>query len=197
MNPELEAPLRKAISFLESRGYKYAIIGGIALSQRDYARFTYDVDIKVLVPNTDYAAVRTAIRAAFPKRARQHRREDPLIVAVEIDDVIVDFLLALPGYEEQIIHRASLCDFGGWEAWVCSAEDLIVQKVAAGRSKDWVDIEELLTRQFDRLDHSYVLFWVSQIAEALEKPELLITYKRLVAGLEVLSRSGRRKQPKS
>jgi len=88
MNPELEAPLRKAISFLESRGYKYAIIGGIALSQRDYARFTY-------------------------------------------------------------------------------------------------------------LDHSYVLFWVSQIAEALEKPELLITYKRLVAGLEVLSRSGRRKQPKS
>jgi len=52
-------------------------------------------------------------------------------VAVEIEGVIVDFLLALPGYEENIITRAVQRDLGGWQVWICSAEDLIIQKVIA------------------------------------------------------------------
>lgn len=48
----------------------------------------------------------------------------------------VDFLLALPGYEEKIIERAVQQDLGGFSAWICSAEDLIIQKVVAGCGKD-------------------------------------------------------------
>ena len=122
----LEPPLRSAIRFLEEHGYRYAVIGGVALSQWGLVRATYDVDIKVLVPDMDYDAVRAALRAAFPNRARPHVPENPFIVAVTIDDVTVDFLLTLPGYEEQIIERAVRRDLGGWSAWICSAEDLII-----------------------------------------------------------------------
>jgi predicted nucleotidyltransferase len=66
--------------------------------------------------------------------------------------VIVDFLLTLPGYEEQIIERAIQRDLGGWSVWTCSAEDLIIQKAVAGRGKDWPDIEALLIERDGKLD---------------------------------------------
>ncbi len=176
MQKELEAPLQRAIQLLESRGLRYAIIGGIALSQWSAVRVTNDVDIKVLVPDTDYPAVRNAIRTAFPERARQHVPDNPLIVAVNIDGVIVDFLLALPGYEENIITRAVLRDLGDFPAWVSSAEDLIIQKVVAGRGKDWLDVEALLIEQWGRLDEDYIEDWLAQFAEALETPAMLAQY---------------------
>jgi len=117
MEENLRPALRAAIQFLEQHSYRYAVIGGIAMSHWGAARFTHDVDLKVLVPDTDYTTVRVALHTAFPDRARRYVPENPLIVAVTIDDVIVDFLLALPGYEEQIIERAVQRDFGGWSAW--------------------------------------------------------------------------------
>ena len=57
----LKLPLRTAIDFLEQHGYRYAVIGGIALSQWGVVRFTYDVDIKVLVPDVNYSAARAAL----------------------------------------------------------------------------------------------------------------------------------------
>ncbi len=179
MEKPLEAPLRAAITFLEEHGYRYAVIGGVALPVWGIVRATRDIDIKVLVPETNYDTIRTALRAAFPQRARQHVPENPLIVAVDIDGVIVDFLLALPGYEELIVERAVRRDLGGWSAWICSAEDLIIQKAVAGRGKDWVDIEGILLAQHGTLDEAYIEDWLAQFAEALDKPEILAEYKRL------------------
>ncbi len=182
----LKPPLRTAIDFLEQHGYRYAVIGGIALSQWGVVRFTYDVDIKVLVPDANYSAARAALRAAFPQRARENAPQDALIVAVNIDGVTIDFLLALPGYEELIIQRAVQRDLGGWSAWVCSAEDLIIQKVVAGRAKDWPDVEALLIEQRNKLDEAYIEDWLTQFAEALEQPELLTEYRRLLGEVEAL-----------
>lgn len=107
-------------------------------------------------------------------------------MAVEIEGVIVDFLLALPGYEENIITRAVQRDLGGWQAWICSAEDLIIQKVIAGRGKDWMDIEGLLIEQHDKLDLDYVEDWLTQFVQALELPELLSEYRRVFEKVESL-----------
>lgn len=180
MDIGLEPPLRAAVEFLEDHGLRYAIIGGIALSQWGVIRVTRDVDIKVLVPNTDYSAARIALHAAFPTSAHNQIPTNPLIVSVTIQDITVNFLLALPGYEELIIERAVRRDLDGWKAWICSAEDLIIQKVIAGRGKDWLDVEALLIEQRGKLDEAYVEDWLSQFAEALEKSEFLIDYHRLL-----------------
>jgi len=186
MERQLEAPLRKAVAFLEERGYRYAIVGGVALPQWGVVRATYDVDIKVLVPDVNYSAARAALRAAFPQPARENAPQDALIVAVNIDGVTIDFLLALPGYEELIIQRAVQRDLGGWSAWICSAEDLIIQKVVAGRAKDWPDVEALLIEQRNKLDEAYIKDWLAQFAEALEQPELLTEYRRLLEKVKAL-----------
>ena len=186
MEKELEAPLRRAISVLEKHGCRYAIIGGVALSQWGVVRATYDVDIKILVPDLDFDSIRANLRTAFPVRARANAPDNPFIVAVDIDGVTVDFLLTVLGYEEQIIERAVQRDLGGWSVWICSAEDLIIQKAVAGRGKDWPDIEALLIEQYGKLDNAYIEDWLQQFAEALENPELLAAYHQLVGRVEAL-----------
>ncbi len=180
MTGQLDQSLRAAVDFLEAKGYRYAVIGGIALTYWGVVRTTLDVDIKVLVPGTDYVSARSELRGAFPDPARQEGPQNPLIVSVLIQDVVVDFLLALPGYEELIIERAELGSLGSWSAWVCSAEDLIVQKVVAGRGKDWSDVESLLATRGDVLDMAYIEDWLGQFAEALQKPELLAEYNSIL-----------------
>lgn len=179
MQPEFEEPLQKAVSFLEKSGYRYAVIGGIAVSQWSGIRATEDVDIKVLVPDMDYQGVRQAIRQAFPELARTHIPENPFIVAVKIDQIIVDFLLTLPGYEENIINRAINLDFGNFGVWICSAEDLIIQKAVADRGKDWPDIENLLIDQWGNLDHQYIEYWLAQFSEALEQDQIFLKYSSM------------------
>ncbi len=65
------------------------------------------------------------------------------------------------------------------QVWVCTAEDLIIQKVVASREKDWPDVEALLIEQWHTLDQSYVEDWLSQFSDALETPELLSRYLSL------------------
>ena len=61
-----------------------------------------------------------------------------------------------------------------------SGEDLIIQKVVAGRDKDWLDVEALLIEQRGKLDMSYVEEWIVQFADVLETPQMLARYRRLV-----------------
>ncbi len=182
MEENLELALRKAVAFLETRGYSYAIIGGIALAYWGLPRLTQDVDIKVLVPNLEYDLMRSTIQAAFPESARV--LTNSLIVAVKIAGVTVDFLLAIPGYEETMIGRSIQVDFDGSPVWVCTAEDLIIQKVVANREKDWLDVEAVLIEQQGKLDQTYIREWLAQFAAALEDAELLSKYGRQIEKIE-------------
>jgi hypothetical protein len=174
---QLEPALQKAITFLEGHGYRYAVIGGIAVTTWGIIRATRDVDVKVLVPDLDYAAARAAIRAAFPRPGRPHAPDNPLIVSAMIEGIVVDFLLALPGYEEQIITRAVRCDLGDLRVRVCTPEDLVIQKAIAGRATDWQDVEGILIEQHGRLDVAYLENWLSQFAQLLEQPGILVRYR--------------------
>ena len=180
MEPQYISPLEKAITALDRSGYRYALIGGFALSQWKVVRLTYDIDFKVLVPNLDYSSTRNFLHTTFPEPARIGAPVNPFIVSVRIDDVIVDFLLCLPGYEEQIITRAVQRKFGSLTVWVSTAEDLVIQKAITRRPKDWQDVDELLIVQFGFLDYEYIENWLTQFSDVLEQPELLTQYRALV-----------------
>jgi Nucleotidyltransferase of unknown function (DUF6036) len=177
VDESLLVALRVAIAWLDGQGYRYAVIGGIANEWWGIPRLTHDVDIKVLVPDMDYPAVRAALRAAFPERTRPHVPPHPLIVDTQVGGVAVDFLLAIPGYEELIITHAVQRELDGLQIWLCSAKDLIIQKAVAGRARDWQDIEGILIEQQGELDLAYLEDWLGQFAEALERPEILTQYR--------------------
>jgi len=175
----IKQALRKAVTFLESNGFRYAIIGGIANQWWGRPRFTYDVDIKVMVPNTEYSTMRKVIRATFPEPARLELPENPLIVNVYVGEIIVDFLLAIPGYDEHIVTRAVHCKLDDLKVWICTPEDLIIQKAISDRARDWQDIEGILIEQHGRIDLPYIESWLEQFAEVLEKPEILGNYRTI------------------
>ncbi len=179
LEKDIIASIHKAIGLLEKHDYRYAIIGGIAVSTWGRTRATYDIDIKVLVPETDYSSIRSIIRSAFPERARPHIQENLLIIDTKVDNVIVDFLLAIPGYEENIITRAKCYNLEGFKVWICSAEDLIIQKAIAGRAQDWQDIEGILIEQYEHLDTDYIKNWLKEFAEVLEQPGILSRYQEI------------------
>lgn len=188
METHLKQALREVVAFLDAHGYRYALIGGLANQIWGQARFTYDIDLKVLVPNYDYDAVRTIVIQAFPEPGRPDLPFNPLIVSAKIGEVIVDFLLTAPGYEEQIITRAIRYGFDSLSIWVCSAEDLIIQKAIAGRGKDWQDIEGILVEQYPQLDQPYLEDWLTQFAEVLEQPGILNQYRQIWQRVTIANR---------
>jgi hypothetical protein len=60
----------------------------------------------------------------------------------------------------------------------------VVLKAFAGRSKDWMDIENVLVRQGDRLDWDYILKELKPLVELKEAPEVLIHLERLRRSVE-------------
>ena len=179
MKNDLLTALQRVAAFLERHALRYAIVGGIANQMWGQARFTYDIDIKLFVPDTDYDGIRTTVISAFPEAGRPALPFNPLIVSVKIHGVIVDFLLTTPGYEEQIIARAVRTTIADVTVWVCTAEDLIIQKVLANREKDWQDIAGIVVEQREQLDNHYVEMWLTQFSEILEQADLLRRYQRI------------------
>lgn len=181
---DLETALRQAIRFLEKHNIKYAVIGGLATSQWGYERYTADLDFKIFVPNTDYPAMRELLRRAFPENPRPHIPNHALVLAVEIDGVIVDFGMGYPGFDELVIERAVEYTAKGYKIRFATPEDLIILKVIANRGKDWQDIEGLVNSRVDDLDFGYMENWMVQFAEALERPELMQRYQEIVANAQ-------------
>jgi len=93
----------------------------------------------------------------------------------------VERRLEAPVRKVVAIERAVARDLGGWQAQICSAEGLIIQKVVAGREKDWLDVEALLVEQRGHLDEAYIQEWLAQFAEALDNPEMLARYQGALA----------------
>jgi hypothetical protein len=95
------------------------------------------------------------------------------------NDIAVDITIGYLGYEQIAVERSITVEHSGVRFKVCTAEDLVVHKAISEREKDWADIEGVLIRQGLHLDQEYILHWLRQFAEALDRPELLTRYRGL------------------
>lgn len=167
------------VAFLEKHDLDYAIIGGIANQVWGQARFTYDIDVKIKVPDSDYDKIRSLVTQSFSSPGRTGGPATPLIISVEIEDIVVDFLMTIPGYDELVVQRAKKYELDDLSFQVCSAEDLIILKAIAGRLKDWQDIEGILIEQQSKLDWSYIDNWLAEFAKALEEPAIVLRWQKV------------------
>lgn len=63
---------------------------------------------------------------------------------------------------------------------------IVIQKIVAGRVKDWDDVESILIEQKNKLDQNYIEDWLKQFADILEKQELFNKYKSLLQKIKAL-----------
>lgn len=86
---------------------------------------------------------------------------------------------ALP-YERMVVDRASSFEFEPQTALrTCSAEDLLVMKLFAGRPIDMRDAEGIAVRQAAVLEWSYVEAQLQPLAEAKGDDRVLAEYARI------------------
>ena len=183
MNPLLDAA-RNLQEFFEQRGWRYCLIGGLALLRWGQPRFTRDVDLTLFsgfgheedfinpILEAGYRG-RVADVAAFARRNRVLLIESPGGVSIDVA------LGGLP-FEEEMVERSSLFDYGeGCRLRTCSAEDLVVLKLFAYRPQDVLDVETVVVRQRGALDWDYIRRQLGPLSELKEQPEIMEAVTRL------------------
>ncbi|HKY41104.1 MAG TPA: nucleotidyltransferase [Polyangiaceae bacterium] len=190
------AALQQALS---SAG-RYMLIGGVAVIARGVRRLTDDVDATVWAEGLEIRGLlrKLATHRIVPRIDDAQafaRRSQVLLLQHEPSGVDIDLSLAWLPFESEALDRADLVSIGRRRVAVATAEDLIIYKAIAARERDLSDIQRLFEIYGRDIDLERARRVVSQLADVLERPELVDTLDRL-AGARPRSSRGRR-QPKA
>lgn len=169
--------------FLESCGYKFCFIGGIALQRWGQPRSTRDLNLNLWAGfGKEQQIVETILRRY------QSRVDDALEFALRarimllqnISGTSIDLSLGGLPFEEHMQFRANNWSVpGAGEICTCSAEDLVVLKAFAARSQDWLDIDSVIDRQRDVLDRELIENELAPLVELKEEPEIMFQLKKI------------------
>ena len=143
MTPLLAAALELQ-DFFGARQWKFCIIGGIALLRWGEPRFTRDVDVSLLTGFGREEEFIGPILSAYPGRlpdAAEFARRNRVLLLDSPQGIPIDIALAVGGASQPL----RVCS-----RRTCSAEDLIVLKLFAFRTRDVADVETLVVRQRGR-----------------------------------------------
>jgi len=170
--------------FFEKNLIPYVIIGGVAVQRWGRPRMTTDVDFTISVPVENSESTIKLLISHFSPRykdlfdfALKHR----IVLLRASNGTGVDVSLALPGYEDQLIKRAVSFEIEpGKIIRLCSAEDLVIHKLVAGRVRDIEDVQSVIKRVRETLDVDYVRHWLTIFSNFLESNEPLLQFERLI-----------------
>ena len=144
------AEFKELLSIFHARNVRYLVVGGYAVSLHAQPRSTQDIDILIASDAENARAVYEALEQfgapleglapldfADPKKFFRMGRA-PLAVDIlpQIDGIT--FEKAWPNRVETLVDPSS-----GLEAFFISSEDLIANKLAAGRPQDVADVAAL------------------------------------------------------
>ncbi|MBM3777625.1 MAG: hypothetical protein FJW23_05200 [Acidimicrobiia bacterium] len=175
MNPLHEAA-RELLTFLDESGWKACLIGGLVVQRWGEPRLTHDVDVAVLTAYGEEVPVINALLGTFRSRrddARDFALANRVLLLRASNGVDLDVSLAAFDFEREVLDRATTFEFEpGLHLRTCSADDLIVYKLVAGRPRDLGDVESTVLRQATGLDADRVRRWIAIFAELKEDPDL-------------------------
>src|SRR4030042_2550817 len=175
--------LRHAWLTLDSLNVPAAVVGGIAMATWKHVRATRDVDVMIALSRDGVGPLLYRLT-----QAGIHRKSDSSLTSLGQLDVIqllyeppetflhiqIDLLLAQSPYyraalERRVATRLPDLDI---EIAVLACEDLIVNKLLAGRIIDRADAAALLRANRASLDLDYLLRWIGELDLVSEMAEV-------------------------
>jgi predicted nucleotidyltransferase len=177
-----KAGLARAVAALERAlrrvGSPHMLIGGVAVVAHGVRRLTDDVDATIWADGLDVRALvshleREGIELRIDDGLAFAERTQVLLLRHRASGIDVDLSLAWLPFEKDALDRAELHRVGGKPVRVATASDLIVYKAIASRERDRSDVERLLEIYGTEIQLTGVRRRVRELAEALERPELL------------------------
>ena len=185
MDRDLVNALQDFVTLFESRGYPYAVMGGIAAHVLGIPRPTYDVDFTLAVDRTQLPELFDAAEAAGYHVPVAYRSgwvdtvaEMPIVklgLQLGPNGIDIDVFIAESSFQHSIIQRRQRQEIAGLHLWMVSPEDLIILKVLANRGRDQSDIQDVLFMQGE-LDRDYMRHWADQLGVRSNLEESLRKY---------------------
>jgi hypothetical protein len=186
--PGVLAAAGEVQSFCQSRDWRFCFIGGVALQRWGEPRLTQDVDLTLLTGfGNEEGFVDSLLKEFTPRRpdAREFALSRRVLLIQTRKGIGVDAALGALPFEERSVQRASVWAWSERQSLTtCSAEDLVVHKVFAGRDLDWGDVERVLTRQHGKLNLLQVRAELKPLLELKGAPESLDKLERMLAIVE-------------
>jgi hypothetical protein len=151
---------------LDAAHIPHAVGGALALAYYAEPRATVDVDLNVFVPTERWIEIRDALQ--------------PLGVDVEVDPAAlrrdgqvrlwwdrnpVDLFFSYDEFHDEMRRGARRVPFGQGTIPILAPEHLAVCKAMLDRSKDWLDIEQILVAT-DPLDLGEIESWLERMVGA-------------------------------
>ena len=171
--------------FLDARGWRSCVIGGLAVQRWGEPRLTRDVDVTLLTGLGGEEKYVDEILKYFKSRlpdAREFALARRVMLLTSEDGTDIDLALGGLPFEENAVGRASAFEFyPGMTLRTCSAEDLMVMKAFAARDQDWGDIKGIIARQ-QTLNWQMIYSELEPLCELKGAPEILHRLKQLQKG---------------
>jgi predicted nucleotidyltransferase len=165
----------KVQTFFEKKNWEFAFIGGLALQFLGERRLTDDIDITLLTGfGNEEVFIENLAEEYFPRISDylEFTLRNRVLLLKTSEGIEIDVSLGALPFEEDLVKRASYLKFGEISLKICTAEDLIVMKAFADRTRDWADIESVVQKQLT-LDWTYIYEQLEPLVELKYEPEIL------------------------
>jgi hypothetical protein len=164
-------------TFLIQQGWRYCFMGGIALQRWGQPRLTNDIDLTILAGFGNEAVYVNALLKRYDARVpggREFALKHRVLLLQSREGIPIDVALGGIAFEERAVSRATRYEFlPGVSLLTCSAEDLMVLKAFANRSRDWSDVETIIARQRADLDCDYIFDQLEPLCQLKGAPEVV------------------------
>ncbi len=160
--PAILKSLQRLLKLFEDNNVPYMIIGGYALPFYGRIRTTVDIDLAVAIKTDKELNQLLNLLQSKDFEPTISSPENPLIVILDRKEKIeIELWLRPDGiiFDDETLRRRQKVqlDTNIW-AWIVSAEDFIVNKLARPDRGviDEQDVKSVLTRQENKLDNKYL-----------------------------------------
>jgi len=146
-NTQLPEDFKDFLKLLNENEVHYLLIGGYAVGYYGYPRATHDMDIWIAVDPLNaekMVAVMTGFGFAEGAVAKEVFLGRDDVVRMGVPPLRLEVLMSISGVDfEDCYKRGLVDDIDGVPVKIIHLEDLLMNKIAAGRYKDLDDVSNL------------------------------------------------------
>lgn len=179
-----ENVLEDLLRWFKSSAGEFLIIGGIAVSLLTRPRTTQDIDVLSLLDESQWDSfLKKGAQFGFEARITDAlifaQKNRVLLLRHKKSGVNIDISFGYLPFEEESLKRKTLHKMGSLEVPLPTPEDLIIMKMVAHRPQDMIDVKTIL-QTYPKLNHKRIQKWVKEFSRALENPQILSDFKKIV-----------------
>lgn len=163
----IEQALREFIVGLKKERVRYCIVGALALGAWGQPRATQDLDVLMVLEGKKRDHLLQALQNRGFSLDTEWAEHNPMIrdkhVRLLWSGIPVDLMSTRDDHDKNVLVRRRRVPLGPVPLWVAGPEDLILQKLKAGRPRDLEDSLSVIVRQGKRLNMKYLNRWARSL----------------------------------